>query len=72
MVSTQLRESVDALSDDERIELIAYIERSLEADAEPTADQHALVVDRVAEMRADPRLGDSFADNVAAARALIA
>jgi len=73
MVSNELLESVAALSVDERIELIIHIEHTLDGpDAAPDAEQHALAVSRLAEMRADPTLGMSLDEHLEAARALFA
>ncbi|MDR3068736.1 MAG: addiction module protein [Cellulomonas sp.] len=73
MVSNELLESVAALSVDERIELIAHIEHTLDdQDAAPDAHQHALVERRVAQMRADPTLGVSLDEHLDAVRTLTA
>jgi len=71
MVSSELQASVAALSVDERIELIAHIERTLDApEYDPDTDQHALVASRVAEMQANPTLGISLDKHRDALRAL--
>ena len=62
MVSTDLLASVAALSEDERIELVGYIEQTLDT----------RVSQRVADLKADPGLGLSKDDAIAAARALLA
>lgn len=72
MVSTDLQASVSALSEGERIELIAYIEHTLDLDGVPTDEQQVLVERRVAEMKADPAVGMTLQDAIAAARALTA
>lgn len=45
-----------ALSADDRIELVGYIESTLDGGAVPTPEQHELVARRDAELRADPDL----------------
>ncbi len=72
MVSTELLAAVDALSDDERMELVAHIEQSLDPDLRLTGEQQARAERRLAEMKADPSLGLSLDQAIAAARALIA
>jgi len=72
MISTELRESVAALSADERIELIAHIEHTLGIeDAAPTAQQHAVVAQRAAQMKADSALGQSLDEHLADVQALL-
>lgn len=70
MVSTEILASVDALSDAERVELLAYIEDSLGAG--PSTDQQVTADRRLAEMKADPDLGLTLDEAVASARALTA
>ena|GEM_PF-1509410 len=74
MVSNELLETVATLSVDERLELIAHIEHTLDEPeaVPPDAEQHALAVRRLAEMRADPTLGMSFDEHLEAARQLFA
>ncbi len=72
MVSPQLLRTVDALNEDERIQLIAYIEGTFDVELEPTEKQKALVTQRDAELKANPELGISFEDAKAALRARIA
>lgn len=72
MVSAELLASVSALDETDRLELIAYIEQTLDHAVAPTAEQHELVARRVAAMKADPALGLSLDEVTAAARALIA
>lgn len=70
MVSTELLASVDALNDAERVELLAYIEDSL--GSRPSAEQQSTAERRLAEMVADPSLGMTTDEAIAAARALTA
>ena len=71
MVSTDLLASVAALSEDERIELITYIENTLDtSEAVPSPEQHGVVSGRVAEMRANPELGMSKDEAISALWAL--
>ncbi len=72
MVSTDLLASVDALSDAERIELLAYIEGTLGPDAAPTAEQQAIAERRLGAMRTDPSIGLTVDEAVKAARRLTA
>lgn len=72
MISTELRESVAALTPDERIELIAHIEQTLDdADAVPTEEQHALVSRRASQMKTDPTIGQSVDQHLADAQTLL-
>jgi len=60
MVSTALRETVDALSADERVSLLEYLERTTDfSDVTLTDEQVALLDARAAEMDSDPSLGVS-------------
>lgn len=72
MVSAELLASVDALSDAERIELLAYIEGTLGPDAAPTTEQQSTAERRLNEMKADPSLGLNVDEAIAAARRLTA
>lgn len=73
MISSELQASVAALSVDERIELIAHIEHTLdEPNTVPDVEQHALVARRVAAMKADPTLGVSLDEHLATVQTLIA
>lgn len=57
MVSNDLLERVAALSADERLKLVGYIESTLAGGVVPTPEQQAHVARRDAELRADPGLG---------------
>ena len=57
MVTPALRSAVDALSADERVELVAYIEDSLPSAVALTPDQVSLLRARRAELRSDPTIG---------------
>lgn len=70
MVSAELLASVAALSADDRIELVGYIESTLEGGAVPTLEQHELVTRRDAELRANPEFGLSKDEAITAIRAL--
>ena len=70
VVSTELVAKVAALSEDERVELVGYIESSLEGGALPTPEQHELVTRRDAELGANPDLGLTRDEAIAAIRAL--
>jgi hypothetical protein len=70
MVSTELLASVAALSPEDRIELVGYIESTLNGGAVPTLEQHELVAQRDAQLRANPDLGLTKDDAIAAIRAL--
>jgi len=72
MMSSQLLASVAALSEDERVELLGYIESTLDGGAVPSAEQQVMIQRRVAEMKANPELGLSKDEAIAAARALLA
>jgi putative addiction module component (TIGR02574 family) len=62
MVSATLLAAVEALSDDERVELADFIEQSFTHDAPGLTDQERAVIDRrAAEMDANPGLGYSLA-----------
>lgn len=72
MVSTELLASVAALSEDERVELVGYIEQTLDSPVVPTADQQVVIERRFAELKADRSLGLSKDQAITAARALLA
>lgn len=73
MVPSELQSRVAALSADERVELIAYIEGTLEAGAgDLTAEQQRLVSSRDADLDADSSRGESIADHRAWLRTLLA
>jgi len=58
MVSTALRETVDALSVDERVSLLEYLERTTDFPDEMLTDEQIAMLDRrAAEMKADPSRG---------------
>lgn len=72
MVSADLLASVAALSEDERVELVGFIEQTLDAPVVPSDEQQVEVQRRVAELKANPGLGLSKDEAIAAARALLA
>jgi len=72
MVSTELLTAVDALSADERIELVAHIAHTLDAEVRLDPDQQRVAESRLAAMEADPDHGLTLHEAIAAARALIA
>ena len=72
MVSTELLETVAALSGDARVKLISHIEHTLNVDAIPVVAQQALVAGRVAAMEADPTFGEILDGNLADVRAFLA
>ena len=57
MVKPALRSAVDALSADERVELVAYIEDTLPSAVGLTSDQVSLLRARRAELQSDPAIG---------------
>jgi len=58
MVTAALRETVDALSAEERVSLLEYLERTTDVDTMTlTEEQLAVLERRDAEMDADPSLG---------------
>ncbi|MCL2470409.1 MAG: addiction module protein [Propionibacteriaceae bacterium] len=61
MVSTELRETVDALSVEERISLMEYLESTIDDfDDDPLTDKQLATLDRRnAEMDANPSMGIS-------------
>lgn len=70
MVASEFRDRVAALSVNERVELIAYIEGTLDADL--SAEHRDLVTSRDAELEADPSAGESIEDHRAWLRTLLA
>jgi hypothetical protein len=70
VVSTELLASVAALSEDERVELVGYIESTLGGGVVPTPEQHQVVARRDAELRANPDLGLTKEQAIAGIRAL--
>ncbi|MDR1999351.1 MAG: hypothetical protein LBQ06_05345 [Frankiaceae bacterium] len=69
MVSASLQATVERLSIGDRLELIAYIEATLDA-PELTDEQENLIRSRDAELDADPSLMESRAEHDAFVRAL--
>ena len=60
MVTMELREAVDALSVEDQLSLLEYLERIVSVGDEPLTDEQlATVCRRDAEMDADPTLGIS-------------
>jgi len=60
MVAMELREVIDALSAEDQLSLLEYLERIVSVGDEPlTNEQLATVCRRDAEMDADPTLGIS-------------
>ena len=58
MVTTAIREAVDALSAEERVSLLEYLERTTNTDDVLLTDEAIAVLDRRdAEMDADPSIG---------------
>jgi len=58
MVNSALQSAIEAMSLDERLELVAYIESTVES--EPigvTDEQKAMIRSRAAELQADPSIG---------------
>ena len=70
MVSTELLASLAALSAEDRIELVGYIESTLDGGAVPTPEQHEFVARRDAKLRAHPDLALSKDEAITAIRAL--
>jgi len=61
MVNTDLQSAIEAMSLDERLELVEYIESTVEsAPIEVTEEQKALIRSRSAELEADPSIGLSW------------
>lgn len=58
MVNPALQSAIDALSLDERLELVEYIESSVEsASIQITGEQKTMIRSRSAELRPDPSIG---------------
>ena len=58
MVNPALQSAIEALSLDERLELVEYIESTVEsAPIEVTEEQKAMIRSRAAELDADPSIG---------------
>jgi putative addiction module component (TIGR02574 family) len=58
MVNPALQSAIEAMSLDERLELVEYIESTVEsAPIELTEDQKVLIRSRAAELEADPSIG---------------
>lgn len=58
MVNPALQSAIEAMSLDERLELVEYIESTVEAvPIEVTEEQKALIRSRAAELDADPSIG---------------
>ncbi len=73
MVNPALQSAIEAMSLDERLELVEYIESTVDqSQIEVTEEQKALIRSRAAELRADPSIGltwDELKARVAARRA---
>ena len=68
-----LQSAIEAMSLDERLELVEYIERTVESEPiEVTDEQKAMIRSRAAELQADPSIGlawDELKTRLAARRA---
>jgi putative addiction module component (TIGR02574 family) len=73
MVNPALQSAIEAMSLDERLELVEYIESTVESEPiEVTDDQKAMLGSRAAELQADPSIGltwDELKTRLAARRA---
>jgi len=70
MVSAALRETVDALSGEDRVSLLEYLERTTDRGGDDlTAEQLATVARRDAEMDSDPSIGLTADEFMASLRA---
>jgi len=73
MVNPALQTAIEALSLDERLELVEYIESTVESSPiEVTEEQKAMIRSRAAELEADPAIGltwDGLKARLAARRA---
>ena len=73
MVNPALQTAIEALSLDERLELVEYIESTVESSQiEVTEEQKTMIGSRAAELQADPSSGltwDEIKAGVAARRA---
>jgi putative addiction module component (TIGR02574 family) len=57
MVNPALQSAIEAMSLDERLELVEYIESTVESEPiEVTDDQKAMLGSRAAELQADPSI----------------
>jgi putative addiction module component (TIGR02574 family) len=58
MVNPALQAAIEALSLDERLELVEYIESTVESEPiEVTDEQKVMIRSRAAELQADPSIG---------------
>ncbi len=58
MVNPALQSAIEAMSLDERLELVEYIESTIEFEPiELTPEQKAMIRSRAAELQADPSIG---------------
>lgn len=58
MVNPALQSAIDAMSLDERLELVEYIERTVEsAPIEVTKEQKAMIRSRASELQQNPSIG---------------
>lgn len=73
MVNPTLQSAIEAMSLDERLELVEYIESTVEsAPVEVTEEQKSTIWSRAAELQADPSIGltwDELKARLAARRA---
>lgn len=73
MVTPSLQSAIQAMSLDERLELVDYIENTVDqSQIEVTEEQKALIRSRAAELETDPSIGltrDELEARVAARRA---
>ncbi len=72
-MNSALQSAIEAMSLDERLELVEYIERTVESEPiEVTGEQKAMIRSRAAELQADPSIGlawDELKTRLAARRA---
>ena len=73
MVNPALQSAIEAMSLDERLELVEYIETTVESEPiEVTDEQKAMIRSRAAELQTDPSIGltwDELKTRLAARRA---
>ncbi len=73
MVNPALQSAIEAMSLDERLELVEFIESTVDqSEIEVTEEQKAVIRSRAAELQADPSIGltwDELKSRVAARRA---
>lgn len=63
MVDPALQSAIDALSVDERLELVEYIESTVESTPiEVTENQKSLIRSRASELQSDPSIGLAWDD----------